>query len=264
VKPLSAPAKRGRGTTLRSGVVEGAQDSTRRKSLGDVQTFSLASPAKRIFRNDNEAPSPARRHKPPSLGGGRSVGGLRPPFFYAKNADAERRLREGRRVGVKARIARCDSLRSRAPHPASLRAATLPLQGRVKKAISFPRRIRVRVLPTKATVLLPPKKKGRRSAEKAHQSSVLSGARPRAERSALAFRRSTAALASAMCRSSVRAALRAMQCAGVSCALASRLSEAPRAPVVMPAGSMPGPPGSGSDEPPPAGTAPAPSVGVTG
>ena len=44
-------------------------------------------------------------------------------------------------------------------------------------------------------------------------------------------------------------------------ALASRLSEAPRAPVVMPAGSMPGPPGSGSDEPPPAGTAPAPSVG---
>ena len=46
--------------------------------------------------------------------------------------------------------------------------------------------------------------------------------------------------------------------------LASRSSEAPRAPVVMPAGSMPGPPESGSDEPPPAGTAPAPSVGVTG
>jgi hypothetical protein len=55
-----------------------------------------------------------------------------------------------------------------------------------------------------------------------------------------------------------------MQCAGATCALASRLSEAPRAPVIMPAGSMPGPPGSGSDEPPPAGTAPAPSVGVTG
>ena len=34
-----------------------------------------------------------------------------------------------------------------------------------------------------------------------------------------------------------------------------RLSEAPRAPVLMPAGSMPGPPGSGGDEPPPAGTA---------
>ena len=32
----------------------------------------------------------------------------------------------------------------------------------------------------------------------------------------------------------------------------------------MPAGSMPGPPESGSDEPPLAGTAPAPSVGVTG
>ena len=46
--------------------------------------------------------------------------------------------------------------------------------------------------------------------------------------------------------------------------LAPRLSEAPRAPVVMPAGSMPGPRESGSDELPLAGTAPAPSVGVTG
>ena len=42
------------------------------------------------------------------------------------------------------------------------------------------------------------KNKGRRSAEKAHQPSVLCGARPRAERSALAFRRSTAALAKAV------------------------------------------------------------------
>ena len=55
-----------------------------------------------------------------------------------------------------------------------------------------------------------------------------------------------------------------MQRAGITRALASRLSEAPRAPVVMPAGSMPGLPESGSDEPLPAGTAPAPSVGVTG
>ena len=87
---------------------------------------------------------------------------------------------------------------------------------------------------------------------------------PRVQRNALAFRRSTAVLASAMCRSSIQAALRAMQCAGVTRTLALRLSEAPRAPVVMPAGSMPGPPESGSDEPPPAGTAPTPSVGVTG
>ena len=85
-----------------------------------------------------------------------------------------------------------------------------------------------------------------------------------ADRGALAFRRPTAGLAPAMCRSSIQAALRAMQCEGVTFAVASRLSEAPRAPVIMPAGSMPGPPGSGSDEPPPAGTAPAPSVGVTG
>ena len=89
-------------------------------------------------------------------------------------------------------------------------------------------------------------------------------ARPRAERSALAFRRSTAALAPANCRSSLQAALHAMRRAGVTRTLAPRLSEAPRAPVVMPAGSMPGPPESGSDEPPPAGTAPTPSVGVTG
>jgi len=86
----------------------------------------------------------------------------------------------------------------------------------------------------------------------------------RAERSALAFRRPTAALASAMCRGSIQAALHAMQRAGITRTLAPRLSEAPRAPVVMPAGSMPGPPENGSDEPPPAGTAPAPSVGVTG
>jgi hypothetical protein len=82
-------------------------------------------------------------------------------------------------------------------------------------------------------------------------------ARPRVQRNALAFRRSTAALAPAICRSSIQAALHAMRCA-------PRLSEAPRAPVVMPAGSMPGPPESGSDELPPAGTAPTPSVGVTG
>ena len=87
----------------------------------------------------------------------------------------------------------------------------------------------------------------------------------RADRGALAFRRPTAALTAApKRRNSIQAALHAMQCAGVTFALASRLSEAPRAPVVMPAGSMPGPPESGSDEPPPAGTAPAPSVGVTG
>src|SRR3984957_5472377 len=91
------------------------------------------------------------------------------------------------------------------------------------------------------------------------------GRRPRVQRNALASRRSTAALTAAPKRhSSIQAALHAIQREGVTSTLASRLSEAPRAPVVMPAGSMPGPPESGSDEPPPAGTAPAPSVGVTG
>jgi len=107
------------------------------------------------------------------------------------------------------------------------------------------------------------KNKGRQSAERRKFWAASSDA-ARAERSALAFRRSTAVLASTIYRSSIQAALHAMQRAGATRALASRLSEAPRAPVVLPAGSMPGPPESGSDEPPPAGTAPAPSVGVTG
>jgi hypothetical protein len=69
--------------------------------------------------------------------------------------------------------------------------------------------------------------KGRRSAEKAQLSRGATPrigcchpyarrARPRVQRDALAFRRSTAALASAMCRSSIQAALHAMQCAGVT------------------------------------------------
>ena len=46
-------------------------------------------------------------------------------------------------------------------------------------------------------------------------------------------------------RTSAQAALHAMLYAGVTGALAARLSEAPRAPAIVPAGSMPGPPGSG-------------------
>src|SRR5580704_511959 len=46
--------------------------------------------------------------------------------------------REAWRVGVSARAARCESLHRRAPHPASLRAATLPLQGRAKRTSLCP------------------------------------------------------------------------------------------------------------------------------
>ena len=104
------------------------------------------------------------------------------------------------------------------------------IAGAERKAIPFSRRTCARVLPTKATKLLPPKNKGRRSAEKAQLSrgaTPRSGcchpsalrARPRVQRNALAFRRSTAALASAMCRSSIQAALHAMQGAGISLSL---------------------------------------------
>ena len=52
--------------------------------------------------------------------------------------------------------------------------------------------------------------------------------------------------------------------AGVTRAGLSQSSDAPRVPVVVPADMMPKPPGSGGDEPPPAGTALAPSAGVAG
>ncbi len=192
----------------------------------------------------------------PSPGGGRST-------------------REARRVGVKARASALRLPASPRTPPRAPAVRDPPPAGEGENAIPFSRRQRARVLPTKATKLLPPKNKGRRSAEKAQLSRGAvprigcchpnaPRARPRVQRDALAFRRSTAVLASAICRNSIQAALHAMQREGVTSTLASRLSEAPRAPVVMPAGSMPGPPGSGSDEPPPAGTAPAPSVGVTG
>jgi hypothetical protein len=184
--------------------------------------------AKRISCNDNEAPRPA----PP------------PPRF-----------------------ARCASS-SGPPPPLS--------RGRMVRALSFSRRSCARGLPTKATNSFASKKIRGGGAPKRRD--CLVGPRhaircchlfalrawPRVQRNALAFRRSTAVLVSAMRRGSIQAALHAMQCAGVTCALAPRLSEAPRAPVVMPAGSMPGPPENGSDEFPPAGTAPTPSVGVTG
>ncbi len=51
--------------------------------------------------------------------------------------------------------------------------------------------------------------------------------------------------------------------AGVTRSFLSQSSDAPRAPVVVPADMMPKPPGSGGDEPLPAGTALAPSAGVT-
>jgi len=74
--------------------------------------------------------------------------------------------------------------------------------------------------------------------------------RQRADRSPLASRRSTAALATqinAMAQPRPRFTL----CRGRRRYRrhASRLSEAPRAPVIMPAGSMPGPPGSGVTSP---------------
>jgi len=71
-----------------------------------------------------------------------------------------------------------------------------------------------------------------------------------ADRSPLASRRSTAALARQL-NATAQPRPRFTRARGRRCypRRHSRLSEAPRAPVVMPAGSMPGPPGSGVTSP---------------
>src|SRR4029077_12762000 len=64
LRPSPATAIAGEGDRP-AGAVEGAQDSTRRKRYGDIQTFSLSSLllsrffATRVFCDDNEAPRPA-------------------------------------------------------------------------------------------------------------------------------------------------------------------------------------------------------------
>ena len=183
--PPSAPAKRGRGTARRA--VEGAQDSTRRKNLRDVQTCSLASSCnenllQRKRSSDSGAPSTTVRSlrelqwsPSPAIAGAEGASALilaahsasefcrpKPPIFCLQK-------NKGRRSAEKAQLSRRASPRIGCCHPLALRAL------------------------------------------------------PRVQRDALAFRRSTAALASAMCRGSIQAALHVTQCAGVSRALASRL-----------------------------------------
>ena len=75
-------------------------------------------------------------------------------------------------------------------------------------------------------------------------------ARRRPQRGPLASRRSTAALVAATERfDSAQAVLHAIKTRRHSLRFCSRLSGAPRAPVVVPAGPMPGPPGSGVTSP---------------
>src|SRR5579862_7914133 len=66
------------------------------------QAAGHADRASRRTRDHRKKLKRARPLSPPP-GGGRSIGDLRPPSFYVKNADAERRLCEARRDGVKAR-----------------------------------------------------------------------------------------------------------------------------------------------------------------
>jgi hypothetical protein len=59
------------------------------------------------------------------------------------------RRAKARREEVRARAARCETLHRSSPHPASLRGATLPLQGRVKQ-------LRSRSAPSRASWQTPP------------------------------------------------------------------------------------------------------------
>ena len=92
---------------------------------------------------------------------------------------------------------RATKLRLRRPLHHASRGPPPPLsRGRMKRASSFSRCIRIRVIPSKATNLLPPNKKGGGAPIGAIQpSSAPSRVRQRADRRAPAFRRSTAALA---------------------------------------------------------------------
>ena len=137
-----------------------------------------------------------------------------------------------------------------------------------RRTLSFSRRTRARGLPTKATNSFASKKKKGGGAPKRrncpvgprHASDVATSIRFGRGRAFSGTRSPFGAPPRFLLRpyAETQSGPRFTRCS------APRLSEAPRAPVVMPAGSMPGPPESGSDEPPPAGTAPAPSVGVTG
>ncbi len=169
--------------------------------------------------------------------------------------------------------------------------ATSPARGEVKIRNHSRDAIRARVMPTplekppseqdrvtpQAAVepafgsIMPNKQKGSGTPAGAlvHPPRLTGAAR--AQRSALACRRSTTALARGT-HASQRlsfgpgfAGRGADKRRGFSPpAPCPGYSDAPRAPVIVPAGMMPKPPGSGGDEPPPAGTAPAPSTGVAG
>src|ERR1700722_12545401 len=121
-----------------------------------------------------------------------------------------------------------------------------------------------------------PPEDGRQSAERRNARAVPCEARPRPQRGPLAFRRSTAALASspqetgsAPGHASWDLAKRVdhktttrqfVKLAGVTCLHLSQSSDAPRAPVVVPACVMPGAARERFARPP-AGTAPAPPFG---
>jgi hypothetical protein len=114
----------------------------------------------------------------------------------------------------------------------------------------------IRALPRTARQSLPPEQReGRRSAERRtfhwprstdrRYRLKVPRARQRAERSPLAFRRSTAVLATQLnAMAQPRPCFLGLATAGVTLRSLSQSSGAPRAPVLMPEETMPGPPGS--------------------
>jgi hypothetical protein len=137
----------------------------------------------------------------------------------------------------------------------------LPLQGRVnKQSRSRGAFLFAPEFCQQRTNRLPNKSKREAERRKAHQPCPrrtpgcchpnMLRARMRALRSPLAFRRSTAALvAGRTLTTRPRPRFTRTRGRGRYPRLQSRLSGAPRSPVVMPAGTMPGPPGSGVTSP---------------
>ena len=188
-----------------------------------------------------------RGAKIPPPAGGRSIGGLRPPFFTSRTPTRSVGCGIARRMGKsRARHVAVRSIITSPPcapsgaRPSPCRGGQIDSRSRDAPAPEFLQKPLQKVSP----------QRGGGAPTGAPSIGRTERMRQRAHRSPLASRRSTAALARQL-NATAQPRPRFTRARGRRCypRRHSRLSEAPRAPVVMPAGSMPGPPGSGVTSP---------------